>query len=378
MFSSAIIARRFNSKLANLAHSSLLIPHSPSVFFVSQCSPCEKFSKKIIFRSSKTALSHPYRYVLFMPFFKAAVLWQLLSETARYKSIIWRFTMENVNRNYKDSVFSALFGHPDVLRELYSAIEGVDIPPDIPLNINTLTDVLNKGQINDLSFTIDNRLVILIEHQSTINDNIPLRLLMYIARVYEKIVNRKKLYQAKLEKIPTPEFIVLYNGNDDYPDYSELKLSDAFKNIEGLKLSDDGIIPLELIVKVYNINHGRNPDMLKKSENLNGYSIFINKVREYRKDEETLEKAAVSAIKYCTKNNILKEFLEAHASEVLSMLLTEWNQDEAVEVAREEGYEEGREENNLLIAKNLLTEGSTPEFVQKITGLSLEAIESLQ
>jgi len=230
------------------------------------------------------------------------------------------------------------------------------------------------GQINDLSFTIDNRLVILIEHQSTINDNIPLRLLMYIARVYEKIINRKKLYQAKLEKIPTPEFIVLYNGNEDYPDFSELKLSNAFKDFEGLKLSNDNIIPLELIVKVYNINHGRNPEMLKKSENLNGYSIFINKVREYRKEEETLEKAAVSAIKYCTANNILKDFLEAHASEVLNMLLTEWNQDEAVEVAREEGREEEREE----IARNALAKGSTLEFVHEITGLSLEVIESLQ
>jgi len=280
--------------------------------------------------------------------------------------------MENVNRNYKNSVFSALFGNPDVLRELYSAIEGVDIPLDIPLNINTLTDVLNKGLINDLSFTIDNRLVILIEHQSTINENIPLRLLMYIARVYEKIVYRKKLYQTKLEKIPTPEFIVLYNGDDDYPDYKELKLSDAFKNIEGLK-TNDGIMPLELIVKVYNINHGRNPEMLKKSENLDEYSLFIDKVKENKIKEKSLEKAADSAINYCIANNILKEFLEAHASEVLNMLLTEWNQDEAVEVAREEG----REQEKLIIAKNLLTKGMSPEFVQEITGLSLEEIEEL-
>jgi len=285
--------------------------------------------------------------------------------------------MENVNRNYKDSVFSALFGHPDVLRELYSAIEGIDIPPDIPLNINTLTNVLNKGLINDLSFTIDNRLVILIEHQSTINENIPLRLLMYIARVYEKIVYRKKLYQSKLEKIPSPEFIVLYNGDVDCPDYKELKLSDAFKDIEGLKLSDDGVIPLELIVKVYNINHGRNPEMLKKSENLDEYSIFIDKVKEYRKEENTLEKAAVSAINYCIANNILKEFLEAHASEVLNMLLTEWNQDEALEVAREEAREEGREEGVLYTARNALAQGIPTETVQKITGLSIETIESL-
>jgi hypothetical protein len=137
--------------------------------------------------------------------------------------------MCNVNRNHKNSVFSSLFSDPDVLRELYSAIEGVTIPPDTPVDINTLTDILYKERINDLSFTIDNRLVVLIEHQSTINNNIPLRLLMYVARIYEKIVNRKKLYQAKLEKIPSPEFIVLYNGKYKYPDYTELKLSNAFR-----------------------------------------------------------------------------------------------------------------------------------------------------
>ena len=252
--------------------------------------------------------------------------------------------MENVNRNHKNSVFSSLFSNPDVLRELYSAIEGIPIPPDIPIGINTLTDILYKGQINDVSFLIDNRLVVLIEHQSTINDNIPLRLLMYIARIYEKIINRKKLYQAKLEKIPKPEFIVLYNGEKEYSDYKELKLSDAFKDIEGLKLSGTDKIPLELIVHVYNVNHGHNPEILKKSGTLDNYSTFIGKIREYHKEEDSLEKAARSAIIYCIKNNILKEYLEAHASEVLNMLLTEWNQDEAVEFAREEGREEGLEE----------------------------------
>jgi hypothetical protein len=60
----------------------------------------------------------------------------------------------NVNTRYKDSVFSLLFSDPGALRELYSAIEGVSLPPDIPIDINTLSDVLYMGQINDLSFTV--------------------------------------------------------------------------------------------------------------------------------------------------------------------------------------------------------------------------------
>jgi hypothetical protein len=51
-----------------------------------------------------------------------------------------------VNRGYKDSVFSWLFGEPETLRELYGAIEGVSLPPDIPITINTLEGVLFKHQ----------------------------------------------------------------------------------------------------------------------------------------------------------------------------------------------------------------------------------------
>jgi len=285
--------------------------------------------------------------------------------------------MQNAIRNYKNSVFTSLFSNPDVLRELYSAIKGVDIPPDTPVTINTLTDIIFKKQINDLSFIIDDRLVVLIEHQSTVNENIPLRLLIYIGRVYEKIINRKRLYEEKLKKIPKPEFIVLYNGKKKYPDYDELKLSDAFKNIDGLQFSNYDVLPLELIVKVYNINCGHNQDILNKCETLDGYSFLVGKVREYENDGDELEKAIRKAIEYCIEKDVLKEYLEANASEVINMLLTEWNLDEAIEVAREEGREEGVEEEKMIIAKNLLAEGSTPDFVLKITGLSLEAIERL-
>jgi len=77
------------------------------------------------------------------------------------------------NRNHKDSVFSFLFSEPDTLRELYSAIEGITLPLDMPIDVNTLSSVLFMKKINDISFLIDNRLVVLVEHQSGINENIP-------------------------------------------------------------------------------------------------------------------------------------------------------------------------------------------------------------
>ncbi|MCL2443937.1 MAG: Rpn family recombination-promoting nuclease/putative transposase [Treponema sp.] len=203
------------------------------------------------------------------------------------------------NKKHKDSVFSTLFSTPDILRELYSAIEGVPIPPDMPIDINSLTNVFVKGQKNDVSFTIDNRLVLLAEHQSTYSENLPLRLLEYIGRIYEKIIDYKRKFKKKLEKIPRPEFIVLYNGKEKFPDYKELRLSDAFMEIQGLKLSESEVPPLELVVQVYNINQGHNPEILKKSITLDSYSVLISKIWEYRKKKIILEESIKLAIKYC-------------------------------------------------------------------------------
>ncbi|MDR0313071.1 MAG: Rpn family recombination-promoting nuclease/putative transposase [Treponema sp.] len=292
----------------------------------------------------------------------------------------------NVNKQFKDSIFSLLFSNPDVLRELYSAIEGVNLPPDIPININTLSDVLIKKQINDISFTIDNRLVVLIEHQSTVNNNMPLRLLLYIARVYEKIIDYRKMYQVKLEKIPSPEFIVLYNGSEPFPDYKELRLSEAFKNVENLRLIEDACFPMDLVVQIYNINQGHNTEILKKCGILYNYSFFIDKIRKYQEQNILLDEAVKSAIKYCIDNDILKGFFKTHSSEVFNMLLTEYDHNVELEVVREEAFEDGLEKGKaegiegalLTTARNALAKGIPIDTIQEITGLDMTVIESLR
>jgi len=277
------------------------------------------------------------------------------------------------NRNYKDSVFSLLFSDPEVLRELYCALDGVSLPPGVPVSINTLEDVIFMDKINDISFEIDGKLVVLIEHQSTINPNIALRLLMYIGRVYEKIFKDKNIYKGKLFKVPRPEFFVLYNGAAPCQDEQIFRLSDTFEELKKLGLVEKGPPALELIVRVININEGRNAAIAERCRILAEYSALVAKVREFEKELGNKEEAMKEAVKYCQNHDILKEFLEKHASEVLNMLMTEWCWDDALEVRYEEGVEDGLERT----ARNLLAKSMPIEDIALVTELPIEKIRSL-
>jgi hypothetical protein len=119
------------------------------------------------------------------------------------------------NRKFKDSIFVKMYNSNWKVISLYNALTGKLYSPDTKVEFTTLSDVLFKDLNNDLAFIIDDKLIILIEHQSTLNNNMPLRLLLYISRVYEQIVKIKDMYRKKGLKIPKPEFIVLYNGIEE-------------------------------------------------------------------------------------------------------------------------------------------------------------------
>jgi predicted transposase/invertase (TIGR01784 family) len=186
---------------------------------------------------------------------------------------------------------------------------------------------------------------------------------------------------------------VLYNGEKPFPNEETLKLSELFESTESLGISKKEFHALELVVRIININMGKNEEMAKKCQTLAQYSVFISKVREFQKKGLSLKGAVEKTVPYCRKHDILKELMEKHAKEIMSMLTTEWNWDTAKKVwqeeAREEGLSQGREEGievglaqgleegKLIIAKNLLSKGSTLEFVHEITGISLEKIKEL-
>ncbi|MCL1911398.1 MAG: Rpn family recombination-promoting nuclease/putative transposase [Leptospirales bacterium] len=261
-------------------------------------------------------------------------------------------------RQYKDGLLRSIFNDKSRLLELYNAIEGTSYKDESIIEINTLNDALFTAVKNDISFTVNNEMVILIEHQSTINENMPLRMLSYITRIYEKMTD-KRIYNKSVVKIAEPKFIVLYNGKEPYPKEKFLRLSDAFK-----KTDKNGLISLDLIVRMLNINKGCNPALERGSKTLDGYAIFIEKVREYEK-KLPLEEAVKSAVTYCIENGILEDYFRQNLSEVVDMVITlEYNLKDAIEAAREEGMEEGKKEVQSYVLE-LMAQGLSYEEIKK-------------
>ena len=235
-------------------------------------------------------------------------------------------------KNYRDSLFRRLFNNKENLLSAYNAIKGTDYTDFDNIEINTLDGVFFNDLKNDISFKYNNQYIVLIEHQSTVNNNMPLRCLFYICRLYENIVDNTLVYREKLVKLPTPEFYVFYNGPKDEPEEQELYLEDAFVKPDGM---------LNLKVKVYNINYTGAQKLLDRCRALKDYSFFIHQVVENTTEGMELSLAIKQAIIYCKKNNIMKNFLSLNEKEVYDMISVEWDWNEAKKIWLEEGEEKG-------------------------------------
>lgn len=154
----------------------------------------------------------------------------------------------SVKRDYKSRMFTMIFKDKKELLKLYNAVGQRDYKDPELLTINTLENAIYMSMQNDLSFIIDSRLS-LYEHQSTYNPNLPLRFLLYLSELYEKMITGKNVYGTKIIQIPAPKFIVFYNGKEERPEKEVIKLSDAY-------MVQDEKVSLELMVDVLNINAG--------------------------------------------------------------------------------------------------------------------------
>jgi hypothetical protein len=278
----------------------------------------------------------------------------------------------SANREIKDGVFKLLFENPENAAALYSALKDEECLPEDVL-IFTLTTTISGKLKNDLAIVVRGRALVLGEHMSSPYENMPIRFLMYLGQLYEKWIKwkgeEKFIYGSTLYKIPTPEFVVFYNGTTTRPEKETLKLSDAY---EAIGDTDLGFI--ELKVPVYNINKGMNEELFKKSPNLKQYAEFIAKVREFSKLYDDYAQAVREATNYCIANDILADFLRKQGGRIVSILSAEFD----IDVAKRVWSDEGREEERIEIARNMITDGEPVEKIIRYTGLTREEVEGLQ
>lgn len=277
------------------------------------------------------------------------------------------------NRELKSSVFTTYFSDPKNAAQLYTALEGVPAKPE-DIKYTTLEGVLFMARKNDMAFTVKDKVLVISEHQSTVNNNMPLRDVIYYGRTMERLLKTDAIYHRKQLFIPTPEFYVFYNGDEPFPEEKILKLSDAY-------LEKTNTPMLELLVKVININLPAGHAILEQCRPLYEYSWFIQKIKDYTRQKHNRDMAVNLAIQDCMEAGIFADFVREHGSEAVNMLFTQFNWEDAKRVWCREAFEDGEEQGQILklidqICRKL-RKGKTPETIAEELEESFEIVERI-
>lgn len=224
----------------------------------------------------------------------------------KLKEVLVNFKRIFVKRKYKDILFRYVFKDKKEILQLYNAINHSNYTNPDDLIITTMENIIYIGMKNDLSFMIANDLN-LYEHQSTLNENLPLRGLLYFAKMYESYIEEHKMnrYQKKRLKLPFPRFIVFYNGEEKIPEELYMRLSDSFE-----KREEEPAV--ECVAKFININYGHNQELLNNCKRLHDYSYFVACVREGLKNGLAQREAVVCAVEECISKGVLEDILLKH------------------------------------------------------------------
>ncbi len=269
-------------------------------------------------------------------------------------------------RNYKDRLIRMLFMEKkENLLSLYNAVNDTHYTNAEDLVVNTLDNAIYMNMKNDMSFIFDFYLN-LYEHQASLNPNMPLRKLLYLSRLLQVLVKEKNLYGSRLVKIPTPRFVVFYNGVEEASERQVLRLSEAFE-----KPMEEPEV--ELRVTVLNINPGNNRELLESCRLLKEYMLYVEKVRSYARKfpiREAVDRAVTESI----REGVLAEFLSKNRAEAIEVSIFEYDEETHMRQVREEGWEDGLEKGR--------TEGEWTKLislVQKklVRGLSADAIADM-
>ena len=278
-------------------------------------------------------------------------------------------------RDYKDRLFKAIYGRDtDESKrwrlELYNALNGTDYTDPDALELNTIENFLFISMKNDVSFLIDSQ-INLYEQQSTFNPNMPLRGLFYFSQLYMAYLNETDvdIFGRSLVKIPTPRFLVLYNGETTMPDVTKFRLSDAF-----IKPDKDGAGEFEWTATMLNINKGSNKALHKKCESLYNYSSYVAKIRDNLAAGMSLLGAVTQAVDFAIANNYLDGFFKREKGKIIMFSMTEFDQEAYDRHRRREGYEEGAQQKAIEDAKKFLADGKyTAEEIAELLQIPIES-----
>ena len=264
-----------------------------------------------------------------------------------------------INRKFKDTLFRKIFDNKKDLLSLYNALNDTEHTDESLITMNTIEDAIYIGYKNDISFVIDSELN-LYEHQSSVNENMPIRGLIYLTELYKGYIERNglRIYNETPVKLPFPRYIVFYNGKDGEPERRIMQLSDSYIVNETNK---DQKPCLNVEALLININYGCNKELMNKCEKLMEYSQLIAMIRKnydelekkyaemkiQKSKKEIFAEAVSLAIEEAIRNNILKETLRNNKAEVTDMLLTEFDEKDYIEGVKEESERRGRAEGKL-------------------------------
>ena len=272
---------------------------------------------------------------------------------------------EYFNKNYRDRVFKFIFGNPenkDLTLVLYNAVNNSAYTDPSKIQFNTIDDAVYMGMKNDTSFIIDSFLN-LYEQQSTYNPNMPLRFLLYLAKIYNKYIhdNNLDIFSSAKLQIPTPKCVCFYNGrNKKVPEKEVLTLSSAFVGGRG---------DVELYATVYNINSGKNEELKKKCKPLADYSLFVDTLVKSLDRKFQMSEAVDNAIEVLPEGR-LRTFLENHKMEVNDMCLFEYDEKFHIDNEKKLSKNEGRTEKEIEMISGMRAFGLTEDAIQKILNLS--------
>lgn len=284
-------------------------------------------------------------------------------------------TKKKSNKKYKDGFFRHFLGTEENANARFLDVMNATFGTNLTLETAKIEDINLENVFytrlrNDVAKIVNGRLVVLFEHQSTVNENLPLRMLEYVTMTYISILNAKDRYKTALQKIPRPLFVVFYNGKQNFPEEKILRLSDAFL--------DDGVneVMLELTVRMININLEKNSPILQKSKTLHDYSslcYFIEKCKEQGKSD-----FVKAGILLAIKNGVLVEYLEKNIMEADNMFFPEYDYDMDIAVKTEEAEERGMQQGCISTAKKLFLKGVDEKMILDCTGITEEQFQKIK